>query len=162
MIVIIPNPLKPAERTVTRIKQSMLVRDLVPNAKQARVVINGVEGTLDSVITPGDTVAVVLLPAGPLAFLVPYLINAAIGFVINAVLGAIFKPKKPAAQAATADPSPTYSIGAANNQARLGAAIPVARWQGTRLTMPRSLTPSLSVRINTFAPCSAWALVMSG
>jgi len=150
-IVIIPNPLKPAERTVTRIKQSVRVRDLVPQAKQARVVINGVEGTLDSVITPGDTVAVVLLPAAPVAAafaafftasgFAATLANALIGFAINAVLGAIFKPKKPAAQAATADPSPTYSIGAANNQARLGAAIPVVYGTVARYTPDYAAQP---------------------
>lgn len=56
------------------------------------------------------------------------LINAGIGMLGNALINALVPPPKPPSshqQAALAAPSPTYSIGAQGNQARIGQAIPV-------------------------------------
>ena len=139
-VVVVQNPLKASDRTILQITQATVARDLVPGAVNARVVINGIEGTLDSVIQPNDTAAIVVLPGitealaafaaiakwySGLSSLAKFGVYLAFSFASSAIINAIFKPKKPAGQENSTDPSPTYSIGAANNQARLGAAIPV-------------------------------------
>jgi hypothetical protein len=138
-VVVIPNPLRPGERSVFKIAHAQYARDVVPpGTVNAKVVINGQDGTLDSIIWPRDIVVIVVLPAAPVAAAVAswwaaasistILVSAVVNLAIGAVLGAIFKPKKPASASffdGGGNHSPSYSIGAANNQARLGAAVPV-------------------------------------
>jgi len=137
-VVVVPNPLRPSERSVFKIDHARYVRDVVPpGTVNAKVFINGQDGTLDSVIWPRDIVVIVVLPSAPVAAAVAswwaaasistILVSAVVNLAIGAVLGAIFKPKKPASSSfdSGGNHSPSYSIGAANNQARLGAAVPV-------------------------------------
>ena len=155
-VVVVQNPLKASDRTIIQITQATVARDLVPGAVNARVVVNGIEGTLDSVIQPNDTAAIVVLPGleaisaafiaigkwyGTLSALQKFGVYLAFSFASSAIINAIFKPKKPAGQEAGTDPSPTYSIGAANNQARLGAAIPVVYGNVPRYTADYAAQP---------------------
>lgn len=93
---------------------------------QYQIILNGQE--VDSaVVNDGDIAGVCLLIGIPAigAFLAS--VNWAqviAGLVVNLIADALFKPKAPKIVSVDA-PSPVYSIGAAQNSARLGAVIPV-------------------------------------
>jgi len=176
-VVVVQNPLKASDRTILQITQATVARDLVPGAVNARVVINGIEGTLDSVIQPNDTAAIVVLPGDPgtiaaigtafgelalwyknLSTLAKFGVYLAFSFASSAIINAIFKPKKPAGQENSTDPSPTYSIGAANNQARLGAAIPVVYGNVPRYTADYAAQPYVEFQGDEQYLCALFCL----
>ena len=89
----------------------------------SKVVVNGETKDLDYIPQDGDNIAVFGQVHGvdPVSIFLQILISLA----FSAISAALSKPPKSPVEHKNAEPSNVYSIGATNNQAKLGGVVPV-------------------------------------
>jgi hypothetical protein len=133
-LIVYPHPIRKDIRQVHGVDHGTCVADWLAEhqpqmSERFTVYANSFEVTKDYVIVNTDTVVVNVTPADPITAAIAaiswkvVIAQVVVSMAVSAVIGALFRPKKPSSN--TPEPSPTYGISAQGNTYRLGDVIPV-------------------------------------